>query len=110
GNAGAIVGTFQQVQPHWRKYREPINDLMIASGVATTLNITDIPSFARELATLAGYGADPASRSRIHFDFDLPGSTHAFRVDGSNRFRLSWSDERPRGGRGALRIDAEQLQ
>jgi hypothetical protein len=109
GNAGAIIGTFQQVQPHWQKYREPINDVLIASGVATTLNITDIPSFALELADLAGHLAGPATRARITFDFDLPGSTHGFRVDGSNRFSLSWSDERPRGGRGTLRIDAENI-
>ena len=53
GNAGAIVGTFQGLQPGWDKYRKPINDFVIASGVLGTVNVVDIPSFARELTSLA---------------------------------------------------------
>ena len=53
GNAGAIVGTFQGLQPGWDKYRKPINDFVVASGVLGTVNIVDIPSFARELTVLA---------------------------------------------------------
>ena len=53
GNAGAIVGTFQGLQPGWDKYRKPINDFVVASGVIGTINVVDIPTFARELTVLA---------------------------------------------------------
>ena len=42
GNAGAIVGTLQGAQKTWDKYRKPINDAIVASGVTGTLNIVDI--------------------------------------------------------------------
>lgn len=98
GNAGAIIGTFQGVQPGWDKYRKPINDFLITSGVLGTVNILDIPSFARELTVfalrLAGRDvpetlAADMERRGLRFDFDLPGSTHGFRTEGHNRILLS---------------------
>jgi len=93
GNAGAIIGTLQGLQPHWDKYRNPINDLLIASGVIGSVNIADIPGFARELATLAlQLRGDPVpvewqeewERKGVRFDFTLPGSTHGFRATARN--------------------------
>jgi len=40
GNAGAIIGTFQGAQPSWDKYRKPINDFLVASGMVGTLNVS----------------------------------------------------------------------
>ena len=42
GNAGAIVGTLQGVQPEW-EHRKPINDFMVASGVLGTVNVSTCP-------------------------------------------------------------------
>ncbi|WP_420006835.1 ADP-ribosylglycohydrolase family protein [Arenibacterium sp. LLYu02] len=119
GNAGAIIGTFQGVTADWDKYRRPINDFLVASGISGTLNIVDIPSFTRELTVLAldlaGRQVAPLwrqdmTRRGVRFDFDLPGSTHGFRVAGSNRIGLSHSTERmPEGQRGALKILLDQL-
>lgn len=120
GNAGAIVGTFQGLQPGWDKYRKPINDMVIASGVVGTLNVVDVPSFARELTVLAlrlGGGdvpvlwAEDFERRGVRFDFDAPGATHGFRTEGFNQISLKGSSERPGpNSRGSLEIQLDRLE
>jgi ADP-ribosylglycohydrolase len=120
GNAAAIVATFQGLHEGWGKYRKPINDFLIASGIVGSINIVDIPSFARELTVLALQlaGRDvPAlwqedfSRRGLRFDFDLPGSTHGFRTEGFNQITLKHSDERHvEGSRGSLEIQLDRLE
>jgi hypothetical protein len=112
GNAAAIVGTFQGVQPSWEKYRKPINDAFIASGVLGTVNVVDIPSFARELTVLGQRlnGETPDAlwtadfeRRGVRFDFDAPGATHGFRTEGFNQISL-------KGGEGNLEIQLDRLE
>ncbi|MBI4921296.1 MAG: ADP-ribosylglycohydrolase family protein [Devosia nanyangense] len=120
GNAAAIVGTFQGLQPGWDKYRKPINDFLVTSGVLGTVNILDIPSFARELTVLGqrlnGETPDPLwaedfERRGVRFDFDAPGSTHGFRTDGLNRILLRHSGEvHTETSRGALEIQLDRLE
>lgn len=120
GNAGAIVGTLQGLQPGWDKYRKPINDFLIASGIVGTINIVDIPSFARELTVLALQLAgrevpqlwlEDMTRRGLRFDFDLPGSTHGFRTEGFNQIALKASTERhTEGSRGSLEILLDRLE
>jgi ADP-ribosylglycohydrolase len=120
GNAGAIVGTLQGLQPGWDKYRKPINDFLIASGVVGTINIVDIPSFARELTVLALQLAgrevpqlwlEDMTRRGQRFDFDLPGSTHGFRTEGFNQIALKASTERhTEDSRGSLEILLDRLE
>lgn len=120
GNAGAIVGTFQQVQPGWDRYRKPINDFVIASGVTGTINVVDIPSFARELTVLALrlQGKEPPAlwvedfeRRGVRFDFDAPGATHAFRTEPFNQISVRSSTERHAdGARGSLEIQLDRLE
>ena len=107
GNVGAIVGTLQGLQPHWDRYRGPINDLLIASGVTGSLNIADVPSFARELATLAlrlrGDVVPPAweedwERKGVRFDFALPGATHGFRATAPNGPQVTLKGATPESG------------
>lgn len=118
GNAGAIIGTFQGVQPQWAKYRGPINDFLLVSGVLGSVNILDIPSFARELTVfalrLAGREVPPLlaedmERRGLRFDFDLPGSTHGFRTEGHNRILLSHGPASG-GSRGSLEILLDRLE
>jgi len=116
GSAGAIIGTFQGVQPSWKKYRDPINDTIICSGVTGTLNIVDIPTFTDELTSLAldlnnsknpaGIGTDYTRRG-VRFDFDLPGATHGFRTEGSHRVNIWWSDDQTKN---ALKIQINQIR
>ncbi len=120
GNAGAIVGTFQQVQPGWDKYRKPINDFVVASGVTGTINVVDIPSFARELTVLALrlQGKEPPAlwvedfeRRGVRFDFDAPGATHAFRTEPFNQIAVKASNERHTDdARGSLEILLDRLE
>ncbi len=120
GNAGAIVGTFQKVQPGWDKYRKPINDFVVASGVTGTINVVDIPSFARELTVLALrlQGKEPPAlwvedfeRRGVRFDFDAPGATHAFRTEPFNQIAVKASGERHTdGSRGSLEILLDRLE
>ncbi|HZY69323.1 MAG TPA: ADP-ribosylglycohydrolase family protein [Devosia sp.] len=120
GNAAAIIGTFQGLQPGWDKYRNPINDFLVTSGVLGTVNILDIPSFARELTVLGqrlnGETPDPLwvedfERRGLRFDFDAPGSTHGFRTDGHNRILLRHSSEvHTESSRGSLEIQLDRLE
>ena len=120
GNAGAIVGTLQGVQPGWRKYSGAVNDCVVASGVLGTVNVLDIPSFARELTVLALrlLGEDPPGlwledfeRRGVRFDFDAPGATHGFRTAGTNQIALSGSGARPGpGSRGSLEVLLDRLE
>jgi hypothetical protein len=120
GNAAAIVGTFQGLQPDWDRYRKHINDFLVVSGVLGTVNILDIPSFARELTVLAqrlnGETPDPFwledfERRGVRFDFDAPGSTHGFRTEGINAITLRHSEEvYTDGSRGSLEIQLDRLE
>jgi hypothetical protein len=120
GNAAAIVGTFQGLQPGWDKYRKPIGDFLVASGVIGTVNTVDIPSFARELTVLAlrlrgeeapGPWVEDFERRGVRFDFDAPGATHGFRTEGFNQISLKGSSERPGpNSRGSLEIQLDRLE
>lgn len=116
GNAGAIIGTFQGLDPSWNKYRGPVNDMIVASGVAGSLNVVDLPSFAQELAVLAlrlsGRDVPPLwtedfERKGVRFDFILPGATHGFRTEGCNKIALTGSQG---GEDGALCVLLDRLQ
>lgn len=119
GNAGAIIGTFEGLQPSWDKYRKPINDMVVTSGVTGALNIVDVPTFARELATLAlqldgqpvpeGWAEAMTDRG-VHFDFSLPGATHGFRYSGTNQIELGWADKDSGAGQGALEILVDRFE
>ncbi|KKB13112.1 hypothetical protein VE25_03235 [Devosia geojensis] len=120
GNAGAIVGTFQGLQPGWDKYRKPINDFLVASGVVGSINIVDIPTFARELTVLAlelagreapALWVEDMTRRGVRFDFDLAGSTHGFRTEGFKQIAVKGSAERhTEDSRGSLEILLDRLE
>lgn len=96
GNAAGIAGVLQGVQPHWAKWRRPINDILITSAVTGALNIVDMPSAARDMTVLAlrrqgaavpeGWAEMALSRD-VSFDFTLPGASHGIRTEGSHRLR-----------------------
>lgn len=120
GNAAAIVGTFQGLDASWDKYRKPISDFLVTSGVIGSINIVDMPSFARELTVLAlqlagrevpALWLEDFTRRGLRFDFDLPGSTHGFRTEGFNQIAVRHSDERQvEGSRGSLEIILDRLE
>jgi len=93
GNVGTIAGVLYGLDSIPARYREPINDGIVLSGLPGSLNILDIPTFSRTLASI-GYRlagkpvpqeiSEPLLRGdgerSLYFDFALPGSTHCMRV------------------------------
>jgi hypothetical protein len=120
GNAAAIVGTFQGLGEGWSKYRGPINDAFIASGVLGTVNVVDIPSFARELTVLGQrlnnetperLWIEDFERRGVRFDFDAPGATHGFRTEPSNQIAVKGSSTQPGPGViGSLEVLLDRLE
>ncbi len=123
GNVGTITGVLGGLEGIPARYREPINDTVILSGLPGSLNILDVPTFSRALAS-AGYrlaGEQVPTRiasalacgdgeRALYFDFALPGSTHGMRVSdpaalaavhrqGALEFRF---ERLPRGAGGRL--------
>jgi ADP-ribosylglycohydrolase len=120
GNAGTIAGVAYGLSAIPPRYRGPINDLIIASSVAGSLNIVDIPAAAAFIAGHRYQIADtpvpePVSRllpgRDLSFAFDLPGSTHGFRLSESLHFQLRHDHETGAdSGPGCLEILVDRLE
>ena len=99
GNVGSILGAAVGIAGIPDHYRAPINDCIVLSGISGYLNVLDIPTYARKLASLgdrlAGQKPDPApcENGETHFDFSLPGSTHGFEVSNAYRFTGGHGDD-----------------
>lgn len=113
GNVGTIMGVAGGIEGIKDHYREPINDQVVASSISGYLNIIDIPTFSKELAILGykmvhedvpEYLMDAVTQGTIYFDFELPGSTHGFRLSNNNLFKLRHTDDICYNGNGALEI------
>ena len=111
GNVGTILGVAKGPEGLPRHYREPINDGIVCSSVSGYLNILDIPTFSKEIALL-GYrlaGEVPPEGlavrpGEIHFDFELPGSTHNLRVSDPFFCTLRYDGQHAYSGKGSLGI------
>ena len=89
---GTILGVFGGLDGVPQRYRDPIRDTVILSGISGYLNMVDLPSLAYELADTARALSDRkdpsgvvtsetiARRDDLLFDFELPGSTHGLRL------------------------------
>jgi ADP-ribosylglycohydrolase len=79
GNVGAITGVAVGLEGIPGRWREPVNDVLVASGLIGARNLLDIPAcadlFARLGRTVAGASPLPA-RPRYHFGY--PGATQGF--------------------------------
>ena len=112
GNVGTVLGVACGLKGLPERYRKPVNDGIVCSGISGYLNILDIPTFSKELALL-GYRLSgeerlpawrKALRTEIHFDFELPGSTHNMRVSDPFFCALSHSGDQAFSGSGSLKI------
>ncbi len=118
GNVGTVLGVMCGLDGLAARYRDPINDSIVLSGVSGYLNILDIPSYAKELALLgyriAGEKAPDElvqsfKEDEIYFDFELPGSTHNFRVSDPFHCRIRHSEEYGFKGKGSLEVLFDRL-
>lgn len=111
GNVGTILGVACGLDAIADHYRHPINDGLVLSGISGYLNILDIPTYARQLASIGLHLAGKeipkwleVVPGTIDFDFSLPGSTHNFRLSNpigcSMRHRVDGGVD----GSGALEI------
>lgn len=119
GNVGTVLGVACGLKGIPERYRKPINDGIVCSGISGYLNILDIPTFSKELAVL-GYRLkgeqvpkeleDSFKPGEIHFDFELPGSTHNMRVSDSSFCSAVQSTERAFSGKGSLKILVDRME
>lgn len=118
GNVGTVLGVACGLAGIPERYRKPINDGIVCSGISGYLNILDIPTFSKELAAL-GYRlageetpkelSDSFKQGEVHFDFELPGSTHNMRLSDPFFCALSHSEEVAAGGKGSLKILIDRM-
>lgn len=116
GNVGTVLGVLtglDGIAPH---YRAPINDGVVLSGISGYLNILDLPTYAKELArtgyALAGEAVPQAleeTEGELHFDFELPGSTHNFRTSDPFFLTLKHSTAQAAQGTGSLEILVDRM-
>ena len=117
-NVGTVMGVLVGLEGiDYKRWREPINDFLAASGVMGSMNIMDIPDNAAYIAGL-GYklagetppaeAADIINGKAARFHFELPGSTHGFQVSlesgGKVDYRIYNSDERAASGKRSLKL------
>ncbi|HWR21851.1 MAG TPA: ADP-ribosylglycohydrolase family protein [Feifaniaceae bacterium] len=116
GSIGSILGAACGLEGIRANYRAPINDCVVLSGISGSLNILDLPTYAMQLAR-TGYlraGETPPDNLRdpgrdLFFDFQLPGSTHGFRVSDSFYCSLSNAQGEGADGGGALEVFIDRM-
>lgn len=114
GNVATIMGVLcgiEGIDPKWSK---PVNDFLVASSVVGCLNIMNLPDSVRMICRL-GYrlaGEEPPAEwvdflsAKETFDFALPRSTCAFRLDkqGDGKSDMLFHEDHVYAtGRGGLR-------
>lgn len=113
GNVGTIMGIAGGIESIGTHYRKPMNDSVVLSGISGYLNILDIPTYTKELVLLGHKLAntpppqaivDSYKEGSIYFDFELPGSTHNFRVSNPTFCSLRHTTHRSFEGTGALEM------
>jgi ADP-ribosylglycohydrolase len=110
GNVGAIMGTAVGLKGIEARWREPVNDVLIAASVIGTRNILDLPGIATLTANLGRQIAgQPAAPRQARCHFDLPGSTHGFRYWGEQRNVLALRQVQHEG-KGALKVVVRLLK
>ena len=113
GNVGAILGTMAGPEGIPQRYRRPINDWHAAASISGALNNIDLPTAARELATLgyrqmaqkipAEWAAGTFSDDVV-LDFSLPGSTCGMRTSSGFLAPMAPAGNGAGGKRGATFI------
>ncbi len=117
GNVGTVMGVACGLDAIPEKYRAPINDGIVLSGISGYLNILDLPTFAKQLALIGYRIAGETAPEQIvnsyrpgelYFDFALPGSLHNFHSSDESICQIRHSDESDSTG-GSLEILYSQL-
>ncbi len=118
GNVGTVLGVMCGIEGIPQRYRKPINDGIILSGISGYLNTLDVPTYCKEVALL-GYSlageiapADITNSIKfgeVHFDFELPGSTHNMRLSDPFFCTASHTTDVAYEGTGSLKILVDRM-
>ncbi len=118
GNVGTILGVACGIGALPKKYRNPINDGLVLSGISGYLNILDVPTYVKSIALL-GYRNNKVEPpqdlalsnkpNEIHFDFELPGSTHNMRVSDTFFCTAQHTTEKAYSGTGSLKVIVDRM-
>ncbi|MGM9614012.1 MAG: ADP-ribosylglycohydrolase family protein [Oscillospiraceae bacterium] len=114
-SVGTILGVLNGIDGLPERYRRPINDSVVLSSVSGYLNMLDVPTFAKELASAAcrlrGETVPTWAVVRpgeLDFDFAFPGSTHGLELSDKASYELRWRDAAyARTGRGCLEMQMD---
>ena len=122
GNIGTIMGIVCGLDGINYSWRKPINDFLACSSVIGSLNILDVPWCVFYISNLAYKIAreeppvqwkDILAGKAARFNFELPGSTHGFRlasqIGESFNHVLEHTTECSHSGKGALKVAAKPL-
>lgn len=118
GNVGAIVGTFVGLSGIDEAWRKPINDFVCTSSLIGSRNIQDLANVAKETVAISkryfvGKEIPDNQGFHAHYDFELPGATHAFRNAGPEGAMIMTScvnkDEAAYHGKRSLQVSFSSL-
>jgi ADP-ribosylglycohydrolase len=109
GNVGAIMGVAVGLDGIDWSWREPMNDLLIASSIIGTRNIITIPQCADLFCRLGRQmaGEQPETSSRYHFNY--PGSTNNFLTQGERGRVIELRQVTLEDGKNALQASLRKL-
>lgn len=118
GNVGTVLGVMNGPGGIPVRYRGPVNDSVVLSGISGYLNILDIPTYVKETAmlgyrlageTASEYIRDSVCPGEIYFDFELPGATHNMRLSDPFFCRAEHTDEKAYRGKGSLKVLVDRM-
>lgn len=113
GNIATVLGITNGIEGIPSKYRDPVNDGIVLSGISGYLNILDFTTFSKEICLL-GYKvagqqvpkslADSLKFGNLFFDFEIPGAIHNFRASDNCLCQISQRSGVGHNSNGCLEI------
>lgn len=117
GNVGAILGVLTGPEGIPDRYLRPMNDFHAASSISGALNIIDLPTAAKELATIGlrqkdepvpGFIGNGTFTDDIILDLSLPGSTAGIRSSSDYLAPVAPGEEFHESGHVSILLDRMQ--
>jgi ADP-ribosylglycohydrolase len=108
GNVGAIIGVAVGVNGIDRRWREPMNDLLIAASLIGTRNLLTIPACVDLFVNIARQRVGEPEQTAPRYHFRYPGSTCNFEAEG-DRGRPIHLEQVVIDGQPALRVSIRKL-
>lgn len=108
GNVGAILGVAVGLDGIDRRWRDPMNDLLVAASVIGTRNLMTISNCADLFVNIGRQRCGLPVETPPRYHFRYPGSTSNFEADGE-RGRPIHLEQAVVGGEPALRVSIRKM-